>query len=492
MIGIVTSFQPSGRESHSDPLACAIVVTPWLGTSVPWFAVGVGILLSRDGQKTTFILDDYPFGNNRLRYRFILFCLKSVLKLLASRHRVIVLSHLKPDGLLNEDMRAEVKQLAILNAVWELRGEMIDAGRQKFVDLCERQLTAAYPAIYAVTALNRYDLLFVPGGVWGTTGIWSSCALRAGIRVSSFDSGGYGTAMLAVNGVACQLQDIPYAFGLIRQGDDTARSVRLAKREAQAEMDRRRAGSDSFMSQVVGSGGGDSRYDDAILIALNSSWDSAALGLHTVFKDNTDWIVSTVRFLLENTVAAVIVRQHPAERLEIARTTDNYDLLLKQHFGVNPRLHFIAAADRINSYELMSKVKALVVYTSTIGIEAAANMKPVITPSSSYYSGLGFVYKATSLSQYQNFLINACECNLKLDEEQREGALICYYLTQCCNWVFSPFNPADYSEWSQQSLEHWYADKNVHKMVRALVGNIPMAYLNHLDRLKEDRDFYPD
>lgn len=473
-------FVPKYNPGHIE---CAVLVTPWLGTSVPWFSIGIGLLLAYHGQRVTFILDDFPFGKNRMRYGFILRCLKFVLRRLSDRNPVVILSQINPAGNLTDNVTAEIKKLAKLNTVWELRGEMIEPGRKNFQRLCEKQLLAAYPAIKAVTSGNRFDLLFIPGGVWGTTGIWASCAKAAGIRIGSFDSGGYGTAMLAVNGVACQLQDIPKAFALIKEGSDAEISSSLAKREALTEMERRRAGIDPFLSQVAGSDGGDSRYEGGILIALNSSWDSAALGLHTVFENNSDWIVGTVRYLLENTDVPVIVRQHPAERLEIARTSDDYLHLLNSYFGNHPRLHFIAAADRINSYALMSKVKALVVYTSTIGIEAVANFKPVITPSSSYYSELGFVSKANSLKQYHELLMNAYKGELKINEDERQDALICYYLTQCCNWVFSSFNPADYSEWSLRSLNDWYSDKNVRKIIRALTENLPIAYLNHQDRL---------
>lgn len=482
MAKLVKSFNlPTTTKGNT--LQCGILVTPWLGTSVPWFSIGIGLLMAHEGHRVTFILDDFTFGKNHLRHRFVLQCIKFVLRILANQYPILVLSQVNTFEAPTETIESEVHRIAVLNTIWELRGEMKEAGRNACIKLYEQQLLAAYPAIKTVTSQSHFDLLFMPGGVWGTTGIWSTCAKTSGIRIGSFDSGGYGTVMLATDGLACQLQDIPKAFSLVREDRNSEDSSQLAKREALAEIERRRAGIDPFLSQVIGSDGGDSRFDNGILIALNSSWDSAALGLHTIFESNSDWIVSTVQFLLENTSAPIIVRQHPAERLEIARTSDDYGLLLRHHFGSNPRLHFVAAADRINSYELMSKVKALVVYTSTVGIEAAAALKPVITPSNSYYSELGFVFKATNLSDYHSLLMRAYSGNLKVTEEQKESALICYYLTQCCNWIFSPFNPADYHEWSLRPLKEWHLDTNVHQMIRALGDNLPIAYLNHLNRL---------
>ncbi len=460
----------------------AIVVTPWLGTWIPWYSLAVGLLLGGRGNAVSFLLDSFPFGANRLRHRFVLACLRAVLRRVPPRFAVIDLGRHGGGANLDAGARASIAELARLNAVWEMRGEMNERGRQAFTAQCVRQLGAAHNAIAAQMRRGAYDMVFVPGGVFGSSGLWTRYAAAAGIRLGSYDTGGYGTVMIACNGVACQLQDIPAAVALL-QANAGADELAFAMAAAQAAMARRRAGVDTFESQVKGGGGGDSRYDGAVLLALNSSWDSAALGLHAVFSDNTQWIVQTTRELLDHTQAAVIVRQHPAERLEIARTSDDYAALLREHFGAHPRLHFIAAAEPVNSYELFKRVAAVVVYTSTIGIEAAAHGLPVITASKSYYAGMGFVWQATSLAEYQGLLRQAAGEQLKVSAAMRDAACLCYYMTQCCNWVFSPFNPADFEQWSRLGLAQLQADATVQGLLKSLQDGVPVAYLNHLGAL---------
>lgn len=461
----------------------AVVVTPWLGTTVPWFSLATGLMLARNGSPVTFLIDDLPFGRNRPRYVFVLRCIHSVFRALGNRHEVVVLSTLRKRTPLGPTVRATVERLARLNAVWEMRGEMAEAGRADYIARCSEQLSAAYGPIAAALRPDAFDALFIPGGIWGNTGIWSEHARATGIRIASYDTGGYGTVMIASDGIACQLQDIPAAFARLKQRSGEAGERQFAVESALAEMARRRAGVDTFASQIEGGSSGDARYDGAILLALNSSWDSAALGLHTVFEDNRQWIVETTRYLLEHSTAPVIVRQHPAERLAIASTSDDYLALLKRHFGTHPRLHFIAADEKINSYALLERVAAVVVYTSTIGIEAAAHGKPVITPSSSYYAGLGFVWQATDLAQYQAQLSRAVSRKLEVTPSMRDDAHLCYYLTQCCNWVFSPFNPSGFAEWSRLGLAQLQADPKVQTVLKSLQHNIPVAYLNHLEGL---------
>ena len=461
-----------------------VVISPWLGTSIPWYSIAIGLMLSKAGSRVTFFVDDNMFGNNQLRFRFVLGCIGFAMKPLRKDFAVSGLSLLSDVEPIANQARESLRRLAKLNATWELRGEMEGDGRDGFEARCEFQFVKAFPTIKKAVNSAPFDLLFIPGGVWGTSGIWSMLAREAGIRIGSYDAGGYRTAMLAGNGIACQLQDIPFAYREIQQNQD-AESWAFAKKEAQAEMTRRKSGVDAFESQIKGGGGGDARYDHAIMLALNSSWDSAALGLHAVFQDNTDWIIQTVRFLLEQTEATVIVRQHPAERLEIGKTTDDYRTLLTSHFGDHPRLHFIAAGDKINSYELLSRIRALVVYTSTIGIEAAANGLPVITSSNSYYSDLGFVYKARNLETYQSLLRQACTGELQVTDESKVNALVAYYLTQCCNWIFTDFNPSDFHLWIRHSIDYWSEDESGRIIVEVLREGIPVATINHRIKLLE-------
>lgn len=459
-----------------------VVVSPWLGTSIPWYSIAIGLMLSKAGSRVVFFVDDNMFGRNRLRFRFVLGCIGFAIKPLRKRFLVSNLSLFSEVEPISNQARESLRQLAKLNATWELRGEMDRDGREGFEAGCELQFVKAFPTIKKAVNSAPFDLLFIPGGVWGTSGIWAMLAREAGVRMGSYDAGGYRTAMLAGNGIACQLQDIPFAYKEMQQNQNEA-SWAFAKREAQAEMMRRKSGVDAFESQIKGSGGGDARYDNAIMLALNSSWDSAALGLHAVFQNNTDWIVQTVQFLLEQTEATVIVRQHPAERLEIAKTTDDYRTLLGSRFGNHPRLHFIAAGDKINSYELLSRIRALVVYTSTIGIEAAANGVPVITSSNSYYSDLGFVYKASDLQVYQSLLRQGSVGELQVTDESKASALVAYYLTQCCNWVFTDFNPSDFHLWIRHSIDHWSEDESGRTIVEVLQKGIPVATVNHRNKL---------
>lgn len=460
----------------------AVVVTPWCGSAVPWLSLVSGLFLAANGDRVTFIVDDMPFGSMGLGWRFQLACIRAVLRKLHGRHDVLSLREYQSDAVLTELEQRSVTRLATLNVVWAQRGESRIAASD--VEQTRRQIISSHAAIDCLIQSKHLDLLFVPGGVWGSSGIWVELANAVGIRVATYDSGSYGTLLLAVSGIACQLQDIPRAFSMLKEKSGSPEARAFVIESALVEINNRRSGVDKFSSQVKGERAKDSRFTGAVLIALNSPWDSAALGLHTVFDSTQEWIVGTVRYLLDNTDVPVVVRQHPVERLDIARSNDDYKVLLAQHFGNNPRLHFVAAGDPVNSYDLLDQVAAVVAYTSTIGIEAAALGKPVVTESCSYYSDLTFVRRATSFEQYHDFLCSAVSGQFGVSQEMREDALICYYLTQCCNWIFTPFNVPAFHEWSRISLEQLSKEESVRTIIRALKEDVPVAFLNHITRLQ--------
>lgn len=481
---LVSAFD-AVRERHERATKFAVVVMPWLGTAVPWFSLVCGLLLVSNGNQVTFVLDDLPFGPHRIRFRFVLGCIRLVLRLLRARgYTVLTLSDFESRAGLEAAEEGYIARLAQLNAVWALRGEMSQSGRERYVEQSRLQLRAAWVTIRNLLSGARWDAVLVPGGIYGSSGAWAQQARTVGVRVASYDSGGSGIVMLSADGIASQLHDIPRALALLKGRGVSAQERHFILDAARAELTRRRSGTDRFASQMKVSGAIDPRFDGGILLALNSSWDSAALGLHAVFESSTQWIIETAKYLLENTTLPVIVRQHPAERLEIARSNDDYRDMLERHVGAHPRLHFIAAAEPVNSYQLLERVAAVVVYTSTIGVEAALGGKVVVTPSRSYYSDLSFVWKATTLEQYREHLSNAAAGRYAVTDAMREEALFCYYLTQCCNWVSSPFSPEGFCEWSRLDPNDLRRNQGVQMTVRSLAENIPVAFLAHSANLQ--------
>ena len=369
------SLSASNTSANQGELL--VVLMPWLGTALPWFSLALGMLLAGRGSVVRYVVDDMPFDPHWARSRFIVAVIRWVLRAVSNPGAVQYLSrHRGKDGG-EAALRRDVQELAELNAVWALKGETYVTGRQAYVRRAERRLMASYAAIGNLLAAQPLQAIVVPGGVYGSSGIWMRCARSRSIRTASFDSGGAGILTVAADGVACQLADIPRAFAMLKGRCIASDEHKLIFDSALAELARRRAGTDKFASQVAMATGAEPRFAGAVLVALNSAWDSAALGLHVVFSSSVEWMLETCRHLLEQTTVEVIVRQHPAERSIRARSRDDYASILHREFGNQARLHFIAAGESVNTYDLLASVTAVVVHTSTVGLEAASAGKHV-------------------------------------------------------------------------------------------------------------------
>jgi hypothetical protein len=469
--------QAPPATTGADAPRAAVIITPWFGSPVPWFSMAMGLLLAGRGHRVTFVLDDQLFGTDSRIWRLQLTCLRAVLAIVGSRHPVLRLSDFRTAGEIDVGTQAAIDRLAYLNAVWARKGETgIDT---EAMQRSAGQLLDSQRAITALLDRHPQELLFVPGGICGTSGLWLRTGRLRGIRVSTYDSGGYGVLLLAADGIACQLHDIPRAYAALRDETESTDERKLVIGYAEEEIGKRRAGTDKFSSQIKGASGKRPEYEGGLLIALNSPWDSAALGLHAVFETTQDWIVQTVRYALEHSEAPVLVRQHPVERLPIARSVDDTRALLHQHFCENPRLHFIGAEDPVNSYDLLEQVAAVVVYTSTVGVEAAAHGRPVITESTSYYANLGFVLKATTAQEYFGYLDDAIAGRRTVTPSMREAAQCCYYITQCCNWLQTSFTVPDFPTWSRRPFAELASDATVDTVVTSVATDMPVSLINH-------------
>lgn len=475
---LVSAF-PAEQNQSGSTCRAAVVIIPWLATDVPWFSIVMGLFWQRRRRHVEFIIDDMPFGKNPIRFAFILWCIRTVTNVLRPRFRVISLKSHASSAALSDDQQVTIDRMCTLNAIWELKGESKVEGRREYESVIRQQLAASYRAINSLLETEHYDSILVPGGVYNSSGIWSERARYYNTRVASFDSGGKGLITFAVNGIASQLHDIPASFAMLKSSVNNEAEKQFVIEKAKSEIEQRQRGKDRFAYQVVPSEQKQAQGCESVLIALNSSWDSAALGLHIVFNSTTEWLLETTQWILTHTNSSVIIRQHPVERLAVGRSNDDYAELLEQNFGTIDRVRFIAAADPVNSYDLMRSVTGVVVYTSTIGVEATILGKVVVTPSKSYYSKLGFVWNAETKDEYFEHIKCAIDKTYIVDEDKKNDALLCYYITQCCNWISTPLSPEGFDTWSTLDFSELYEHEAVQLTVKALDSNIPTSFLQH-------------
>lgn len=148
------------------------------------------------------------------------------------------------------------------------------------------------------------------------------------------------------------------------------------------------------------------RAGAARLVALftNLVWDSSVVGEDTIFASMADWIDATVRELATRPEVRLAIRIHPAEdKVYWHRTRDGVEAMLAQRFphGLPPNVTVIRPSDPLDSYDLMREADLVLVYTSTVGMEAAASGKRVVAAARSSYAAAPFVVRPASADRYR-------------------------------------------------------------------------------------------
>ena len=466
---------PSVLGGEREGGRIGLVVTPWVGTSVPWYAIMLGIGLAHRGREVVLIWDDSGFPERDVEGQQ-----RSIAKVLAwVGHYLQVIRVSEHGGGDSKPREVElIDRLTQQNVTWSLRGAVPTQAEFGVVERIRQSLTESRPLIQGALSGADLDCLVVPGGVYGTSGLFMDEAAARGWRVATFDTD-RRIAQICVSGVAAQNGDIPIAFQALWDSGPKARQE--AVEVAEAEFRDRCETRDEYGFQVAPAGWTEGGTENCILIPLNVEWDTAALGRHAAFESTADWLLSTVNELLALDAGPVVVRQHPSERRKLQRSHLDIANLLKSRFGNDPRCRFVAADDPICSYDLMRSARLVLPYVSTIGIEAAAMAKPVLISGQCYYGELGFVWSTASRDEYFELLHRGLRGELPLLPGQVERAWLCYYLVAVRNRVSTDFtpHPDDFWSWCQQPPSSLFSDPVVSDILEAIDTGVPISILRH-------------
>ncbi|MGE3149757.1 MAG: hypothetical protein AB7K04_11885 [Pseudorhodoplanes sp.] len=137
-----------------------------------------------------------------------------------------------------------------------------------------------------------------------------------------------------------------------------------------------------------------------VLICTNVAFDAGFYNFTTLFSTMREWLVETVSFLLRETDVNVVVRVHPGEKLHFGNAESSVQSLVDAGFGQNSRLTIIDAGAPVNSYPLMERCRAGVVFSSTTGIEMAMLGRRVVVGADVYFAKRGFTRDGVNRQDY--------------------------------------------------------------------------------------------
>lgn len=121
----------------------------------------------------------------------------------------------------------------------------------------------------------------------------------------------------------------------------------------------------SFLQKAAG-------FKQIVPIFTNVIFDTSQPHANTVFEDMFDWLDMALEVIREHRETLFVIRAHPDETRVRKSSRETVEEWVKSR-GVDkePNVVFIGPRETLSSYELIQKSRFVMVYNSTIGLEAS-------------------------------------------------------------------------------------------------------------------------
>lgn len=475
------------KEEKDKTNRIAVVARARIVSQETFFDIGLFLLLKYMGYNVTLIVDAQYNGDD--------FCIghhateeakkiaKEITDGMLNRFphlNIEWIDNTSPKKALTEEELKEVKRLTRINTTWQrsiLNSNTMNTSDEELYQIFYKIVSENMERIAFFFISHKYDVMALQSGIQYQSGIYTYIGKKYGIRTPSYDGfNDFKNPLWSTNYPCGHQLDVDK---VIRTNMFSPEEKRLIMLEGERILEHRRNATNDLKSGVyqIVSRTATNTYDFDVIIPLNIMWDAAALGLERIFDSMENWVIGTVDFIINNTTAKVVVREHPAENSPNEYNDKRISKTLIETYKGNNRVLIVKSNDPINSYSLLEHAKVVLPLSSTFGIEAAISNKFVITHGNCYYNSLSFVYTANTKEEYFNYILQGLSNNKhSLNKEQHEEACNALVLARyCC--VDTDFNEVDLT-WLDWSIEELSQSKGVDIIKDAIVEDIPVCYSN--------------
>jgi hypothetical protein len=297
-----------------------------------------------------------------------------------------------------------------VSAGWLLQATRLDliAGAASIVDDFAVAADGVAEAAGLVFDQVRPDVVFLLNGLFAAERALRGVALDRGVRAPTYEIAPRAGALVFsqhapapdydMDALWSTVEDRPLSGG---QREDVARLLADRARgvgahesyfdrpEEQLDVLRRRLGLTAGKRLVT--------------LFTNVTWDSATIGHDIGFASMFDWVQRAVEVARDSSDLILLIRIHPAEGRW--GTREEVQATITAAIGDVPsNVRFVAAREAVSSYALLDLSDAVLTYTTTVGLEAAARGKRVGVAGDTHYRGRGFTVDLAGPDDLSQFL----------------------------------------------------------------------------------------
>ena len=146
-------------------------------------------------------------------------------------------------------------------------------------------------------------------------------------------------------------------------------------------------------------------FESMVSVFTNVAFDTSQVHANTVFEHMFEWLDALSRVIQETRETLFVIRAHPDENRPGKESMETVSTWfetsgLREHGNVI----FIAPAEKASSYELIERARLVLVYNSSIGLEAAIQGHPVLCAGFARYAEAEAAFFPDNREEYLRML----------------------------------------------------------------------------------------
>ena len=162
---------------------------------------------------------------------------------------------------------------------------------------------------------------------------------------------------------------------------------------------------------------------DFFLLLTSVSWDAELHYKSRAFANMRDWLAESIQFFKDNPDEQLVIRIHPAELTSPNVSREPMaDYVSSLDISGYPNIVLLGPDSKISTYGLIKKSKAVIIYNTKAGIEAAYTGKPVIVAGEAWIKGKNIGWDAYNQEEYINILKQFKE-NISMTPDMKKLAI---------------------------------------------------------------------
>ncbi|PKN88678.1 MAG: hypothetical protein CVU46_00280 [Chloroflexi bacterium HGW-Chloroflexi-8] len=135
------------------------------------------------------------------------------------------------------------------------------------------------------------------------------------------------------------------------------------------------------------------KFKQIVPVFTNVIFDTSQSHANVIFDHMFDWLDCVLEVIIKHPETLFVIRAHPDEARPGKASNENVASWAKSHrIESHDNVVFVDATEHFSSYELIQKSKFVLIYNSTIGMEATVLGIPVISGGRSRFTQIPIVF----------------------------------------------------------------------------------------------------